>query len=89
MEEVEYTLRFKNSAAKEFRGLPTEIKQRVAEAIERLRFNPRPHGVTKLKGDDCLYRIRVGDYRVVYEIADPEKVVRIMRVRQRRDAYQS
>jgi mRNA interferase RelE/StbE len=89
VEEVEYTLRFKNSAAKEFQGLPTDIKQRVAEAIERLRFNPHPDGVTKLKGDDYLYRIRVGDYRVVYEIDDPEKVLRVIRVRHRRDVYQS
>ncbi|MDY7013705.1 MAG: type II toxin-antitoxin system RelE/ParE family toxin [Cyanobacteriota bacterium] len=88
-EEIEYALRFKNSAAKEFRGLPTEIKQRIGTVLEQLRFHPRPDGVTKLKGDEDLYRIRVGDYRVVYEIDDAEKALRITRVRHRRDVYRS
>ncbi|MDY6786105.1 MAG: type II toxin-antitoxin system RelE/ParE family toxin [Cyanobacteriota bacterium] len=88
-EEIEYTLCFKNSAAKEFRRLPKDIKQRVGIAIEQLRFHPRPDGVTKLKGDENLYRIRIGDYRAVYEIDDSEKALRITRVRHRRDVYQS
>ena len=84
-----YTLRFKNSAAKEFRGLSGELRQRVGEAIDRLSLHPRPEGMVKLQGSDNLYRIRVGDYRVVYTIDDKEKVIRIMRVRHRRDVYQN
>lgn len=84
-----YTLRFKNSAAKEFRGLSKELRQRVGEAIDRLSLNPRPEGMVKLQGSDNLYRIRIGDYRVVYTIDGKEKVILIMRVRHRRDVYQN
>ncbi|MEM9540105.1 MAG: type II toxin-antitoxin system RelE/ParE family toxin [Cyanobacteria bacterium P01_E01_bin.42] len=89
MTDNRYSLQFKNSAAKEFRGLPTDIKQRIGEAVEELCFDPRPDGVVKLKGDDDLYRIRVGNYRVIYEIDDDEKALLIMRVRHRGDAYKN
>ena len=89
MESDSYVLRFKNSAAKEFRGLSGELRLRVGEAVDRLSLNPRPEGMVKLKGGDNLYRIRVGDYRVVYTIDDKEKVIVIMRVRHRRDIYQN
>lgn len=89
MTEIKYSLTFKNSAAKEFRGLPTNIKQRSGQAIEKLCFDPRPDGVVKLKGDDDLYRIRIGDYRVIYEVNDSKQTLQIMRVRHRGDAYQN
>ena len=83
----DYSLRFKSSAAKEFRNLSSEIKQRVGLAVEELSQKPRPNGVVKLQGDDKLYRIRVGDYRIVYEIDDPEKLIQITRIRHRSDVY--
>jgi len=81
-----YEVRFAASAAKEFRSLPPELKGRVKEAVDRLKENPRPAGVKKLKGVD-LYRIRVGSYRVVYEIDDKKVMILVTRVRHRREAY--
>jgi mRNA interferase RelE/StbE len=82
-----YNLSFKSSAAKEFRKLSPPVKQRIADAIERLIVNPRESGVVKLKGDDNLYRFRVGDYRIVYEIDDLINKITVRRIRHRRDVY--
>ena len=82
-----YNVEFFHSAAKEFRALPSNIKIRVSEAIDALAQNPRPLGVRKLAGHTNLYRIRVGLYRVVYEIIDKEQLVCVTRVRHRREAY--
>ncbi len=83
----EYQIKFKSSAAKEFRKLPSHIKERIREAVNQLTENPRPSGVVKLKGDDQLFRIRISDYRIVYEIDDLAKLVRVTRVRHRKDVY--
>ncbi len=85
---MSYQIQFKKSAAKEFQGLSLELKKRIGEAIDLLILNPRPDGVVKLKGDNYLYRIRIGDYRVVYEIDDNQKTIMVMRVRHRRDVYE-
>lgn len=58
-----YSLSFKSSAAKELRKLPLQVQQRIANPIQKLVENPRCSGVVKLKGDDNLYRFRVGEYR--------------------------
>jgi len=59
----------------------------VIAAIQRLAKNPRPTGCRKLAGTDNDWRIRVGEYRVIYEIADAIRVVRVNRVRHRREVY--
>ena len=82
-----YRLSFKSSAAKEFRKLPLAIQQKAVPLIDKLCDNPRPSGVVKLQGDKSLYRVRVGDYRIIYEIDDIERCIRVMRVRHRRDVY--
>lgn len=82
-----YEVRFVTSAANEYRSLPTHIKDRIAVAVEELKKNPRPMGVRKLKGHERLYRIRVGEYRLVYEIHDKAKLVHVTRVRHRREVY--
>lgn len=69
----------KRPEAKEFHGIIREIKT-LAE-------NPRPSGCRKIVGSDRDWRIRVGDYRVIYELDENAKVVRVMRVRHRREAY--
>lgn len=89
MADEGYTVLFKQSAAKELRGLDIAVQVRIAEAIDSLSWEPRPEGVVKLQGGDNSYRIRIGDYRVVYGIDDQDRIVRIMRVRHRRDAYRS
>lgn len=72
---------------KRFIAASPEIHDRVIGAIQGLGTNPRPFGCRKLAGSKNDWRIRVGDYRVVYEIADEIRVVRINRVRHRREVY--
>lgn len=82
-----YKVEFLTSAAKEFRSLEAQIKRRVSVAIDDLRENPRPRGVRKLRGHEGLYRIRVGSYRMVYEIDDEAELIVVTRIRHRRDVY--
>ena len=82
-----YEIEFAASAAKEFRALEREIKRRVAAAIDALGQEPRPVGSRKLRGHQHLYRIRVSAYRVVYEIDDQARLIRVTRIRHRRDVY--
>lgn len=82
-----YQIVFKSSAAKEFRKLPLSIKKRIQDATNQLADDSRPSGVVKLKGNDSLFRIRVGEYRIVYKIDDANQKLSITRVRHRRDVY--
>ena len=82
-----YRIVFTSSAAKEFRSLSKQFQQRIRAAIDGLQENPRPDGVKKLSGHQDLYRIRVGQYRVVYEIDDEVRILTVTRVRHRRDVY--
>lgn len=82
-----YHVLLERAAEKDLSRLPTEIHDRVIEAIQALAANPRPVGCRKLTGSKHDWRIRVGDYRVVYEIADVIRVVRVNRVRHRREVY--
>ena len=74
------------SVQKELNRLPDDIANRILARMAGLEANPRPPDVKKLKGRDA-WRIRVGDYRVIYEITDETGVVRINRVRHRREVY--
>ncbi len=85
---AQYEIQFKASAAKEFRKLPIEIKTRLQKAINALKTEPRPPDMKKLAGEDDLYRIRVGDYRVIYKIDDAVLWITVMRIRHRREVYQ-
>jgi len=78
-----YRVRFRSrSVRKELDGLDDEIYLRIVAAIYRLREYPRPAGVKKLSGQEA-YRIRIGDYRVLYTVDDKAKEVRIEAVRKR------
>ena len=83
-----YQVEFVTAAAREFRGLPRDVKRRVGDAIDLLAENPRHSGVIKLQGRQNLYRIRVGDYRVIYEIRDEVLLILVTRVRHRHNVYQ-
>jgi mRNA interferase RelE/StbE len=83
----EYTITFAQSARKDLERLSTSIVNRVFLKIEALAQNPRPSGCRKLQGLENLWRIRVGDYRVVYQVFDEELVVDIVAVRHRSKAY--
>jgi mRNA interferase RelE/StbE len=82
-----YRVLLERAAEKELSRLSSEIHDRVIAAIQALRRSPRPPGCRKLAGSKNDWRIRVGDYRVVYEIADDIRIVRINRVRHRREVY--
>lgn len=82
-----YTIQIKNSALKELRKLPENFSAQVARDIDALAKNPRPIGHKKLKGHDGLYRIRSGNYRVVYQIQDKVLIVLVVRIGNRKEVY--
>ena len=82
-----YHVLLERAAEKDLARLSSEIHARVIAAIQALATTPRPPGCRKLAGSKHDWRIRVGDNRVVYEIADQIRVVRVNRVRHRREVY--
>ena len=82
-----YNIEWKHSAARELRRLPPEAVLRILQAVEQLATEPYPHGVRKLVGSERTYRIRVGDYRVVYNVVSLTLIIQIIRVGHRRDIY--
>ena len=82
-----YSVLLERAAEKDLARLSAEIHDRIIDAIKSLGKNPRPPGCRKLVGGSNDWRIRVGDYRVVYEIADTIRIVRINRVRHRKEIY--
>jgi len=83
-----YSIVISQSALKQLQNLQKPFVKKIGRAIERLADDPRPIGVKKLQGSNgSLYRIRVGDYRVVYLIDDGIKLVDIRRIGHRKDIY--
>jgi len=83
---VEYRIEFAQRAARDFLKLSPEVQRRVGSKVDSLAADPRPPGCEKLSGIDA-YRIRSGDYRVVYLVDDVAQIVTIARVGHRRDIY--
>jgi mRNA interferase RelE/StbE len=81
-----YSILFTRSAAKELEHVPTKDRQRIVTKIGALAGNPRPVGAEKLSGDE-KYRIRQGDYRILYEIEDTQLIVTVVRIGNRREVY--
>ncbi|MEH2036520.1 type II toxin-antitoxin system RelE family toxin [Nostoc sp.] len=84
---MSYEVKFSRVAKKQFRKLPIDVQQRIQTRINDLAIEPRPNGVKKIQGDDNSYRIRVGDYRVVYEIDDDVLIVTVIKVKHRSEIY--
>jgi mRNA interferase RelE/StbE len=82
-----YRVLLERAAEKDLARLSHEVHDRVIVAIQSLANNPRPPGCRKLIGGKNDWRIRVGDYRVIYEIADAIRIVRVNRMRHRGDVY--
>jgi mRNA interferase RelE/StbE len=82
-----YSLRIRRSAEKEIADIPQKIRSKIIDAIRNLAGQPRPFGCKKLSGEDRAWRIRVGDYRVIYEVDDLELRVDIRVVAHRKEAY--
>lgn len=81
-----YRLLIKPSAAKELESIRQEDRRRVVRRIEGLATNPRPHGCEKLSGED-KYRVRQGNYRVIYLVNDNSREVIVFKVGHRREVY--
>lgn len=83
-----YKLRIKKSAAKELEAIAgKKDRERITQRILALADNPRPAGVEKLTGSSDKYRIRQGDFRILYEIVDDELVVYVVRIADRKEVY--
>jgi mRNA interferase RelE/StbE len=82
-----FSLQWRTSTRKDLRKLPPREVHRVLADVESLAENPFPHGSEKLTGTEHTHRIRVGDYRVIYEVFTESKIVEIQRVRHRKDVY--
>ena len=83
-----YRVALTSGAAKELHKLPNQVVERIFPRMESLASNPRPPGCKKMQGGDREYRIRAGDYRVVYTIDDKNLLVEVTRIRHRKDVYQ-
>jgi len=81
-----YKVLIKPSAAKELENLPAKPRQKIARKIQALAGDPRPQGSEKLSLED-LYRIRQGDYRILYGIQDRALSIVVIRIGHRRDVY--
>ena len=82
-----YQVELTRSAEKDLRRIDRSQTATIYSALERLEQEPRPLGVKKLVGSNRTYRIRVGDYRMVYEIEDDVLVVLVIRIAHRKDVY--
>jgi mRNA interferase RelE/StbE len=82
-----FKIEWKRSAIKELEKLPRPMILRIVSAVDNLASNPHPQGVRKLVGTEDIYRIRVGDYRVLYNIVENRLVIEVVRVKYRKDVY--
>jgi len=82
-----YRIQWSSAAGRELRRIARAVLPRVVEAVDGLELDPRPRGVTKLEDEDNVWRIRVGPYRVIYEVLDEERLVTVLHIRHRREAY--
>lgn len=82
-----YQVLITRSAEKQLKKLDAQVQRKIAAVIMSLGIDPRPYGCKKLTGSVNCYRIRVGDYRVIYDIYEHEIVVSVLKIGHRRDIY--
>jgi mRNA interferase RelE/StbE len=82
-----YQIEWKTSAQKELRKLPSDLIAKIVADVESLGENPFPPGCRKLVGSEQTWRIRIGNYRVVYNVLSSTLIVEIIRVAHRKDVY--
>ncbi len=86
-EVVAYRIDFSPAARRDYNGLTTPIRRRLQKRIDALADDPRPRGVVKLSGSEDIYRVRVGDFRIIYEIQDAVLLIHVLKIGNRRDVY--
>lgn len=84
---MSYRVEFTTAAARQIKKLPRPARDRILDAIEDLAEDPRPHGAKKLVGEQTAWRIRLGEYRVIYDVFDAELTVTVVRAAHRREVY--
>ncbi len=84
---MRYTVEFSRHAARALRKLPHAIQDNIKIRLRELEVNPRPLDAVKMKGYDRAFRIREGDYRIVYEVHDRVLLVLVLRVGHRKEVY--
>ncbi len=84
-----YKIKWTESATKELKKVQKQIIPKIIQHIEELSNNPRPHGCKKLSGSNSSYRIRIGDYRVIYDVFDHDVLIRIVKVGHRQHVYRN
>lgn len=82
-----YRVLLRPSALGEIESLPARVRQRIEEKVDALASNPRPPGSRKLEGGEGWFRVRVGDYRILYVVDDAAKVAIVVKVGHRGDVY--
>jgi mRNA interferase RelE/StbE len=82
-----YEVYLEHRAEKDFKQLTPQVFNRIIVKIKSLAYNPRPKGCHKMVGSKDDWRIRIGNYRVIYEVDDKSKAIRVMFVKHRREAY--
>jgi len=82
-----FKILFARSARKELESLPRTAVEKILSTIEKLSFDPFPSGCKKLKGEKDLWRIRVGDYRIIYSVYIDTLIIDVIRVRHRKEVY--
>lgn len=86
---MKYRIEVKRSAAKAIKKIPKPDRKRISEKIDSLAEELPSPEITKLKGDNPFHRVRVGDYRIIYEIQDEVLVILIVKVGHRKDIYRN
>jgi mRNA interferase RelE/StbE len=84
---VTHRIEFRPAALRDLKNLPRDVLDRVSRKISALADNPRPLRVEKLSGEEDFYRIRVGDYRILYRVQDRVLLMITIKVRHRREVY--
>ncbi|MFA4875391.1 MAG: type II toxin-antitoxin system RelE/ParE family toxin [bacterium] len=84
-----YKVLFDQDVERDFRKIPQQYARRIIKSILILANTPRPPQCTKIEGTHSTYRLRVGDYRAIYQVDDKNRIVTIYRVRHRKDVYRS
>jgi mRNA interferase RelE/StbE len=84
---MNYTVLVSDKVRKTLRAIPAKDYDHIWEKINELAVDPRPQGCKKLAGEDDLYRVRAGNYRIIYSIEDAQLIVEIVKTGYRRDVY--
>jgi len=82
-----YSILLAPPAERQLRSFAPAVQKRLVKRMKTLQHDPRPQGVKKLAGEENLYRIREGDYRIIYTIQDKELIVLVVKIGDRKDVY--